>query len=191
MGFFDSVFRPVRWAALCAPATVCVLGCGEDSVQTAAMDPEDLDAVEGVMSDRWRGGYMTEDLELYMSAFWAEGFLYINDLGTPSDASDDLIIDNIAHERDAADRVFRRFRGIEIDLFEPWKITALNEEQTRCQAANHYRIRLTEESSSFTITARGYHRFILERRPVSGNSRGEWRIVEWYDAAQDASSFMN
>ena len=49
------------------------------------------DAIDGVL-DRMREGYEKEDLDLYLSAFWVDGFRYISDMATPQDRFDDVII---------------------------------------------------------------------------------------------------
>ena len=51
------------------------------------------DAIDGVL-DRMREGYEKEDLDLYLSAFWVDGFRYISDMATPEDRFDDVIFND-------------------------------------------------------------------------------------------------
>jgi hypothetical protein len=48
------------------------LGCGETDEQEGEVEI----AINEVITDRWQKGYMTKDLPLYESAYWAEG-LYL------------------------------------------------------------------------------------------------------------------
>ncbi|MEO2006977.1 MAG: hypothetical protein ABGY41_23125, partial [Candidatus Poribacteria bacterium] len=87
-------------------------GCG-DVDKPSNVDPV-LIELSTLLNDRWQKGYMTEDVDLYMSAYWADGFLYQSDMGTDADPTDDLTFDDITLERDAAVRVFQQFQDIEI-----------------------------------------------------------------------------
>jgi hypothetical protein len=164
------------WAAACG-----------DVDKPTEQDPV-LNEINEVLRDRWQRGYMTEDVDLYMSAYWAEGFLYISDLGTDVDPTDDVIFDDITLERDAAIRVFERFQEIEIEISEPPEIEPLNEEKTRYEVRNHYRVQFivtagTLEGGFTGAFAEGDSIFVFEKRFNSETNQDEWRIVEWRDDA--------
>ena len=163
-----------------------LVGCG-DVEKPSEQDPV-LSEINAVLRDRWQKGYMTEDVDLYMSAYWAEGFLYVSDMGTDLDTTDDVIFDNIQLERDAAIRVFERFQDIEIEISEPPEIKPLNDEKTRYEVRNHYRIQLfvtegTLEGGFTGAFAEGDNIFIFEKRVNPDTGKEEWRIVEWRDEA--------
>ena len=141
--------------------------------------------INRVLEERWRIGYMTEDLELYLSAFWAEGFLYSSDMGTPNNPDDDVTFDDIRDERDSAVRVFRRFNDIEIEISAP-EITIVSED--RAIARDHYRIQgFVAEGDSLEggfigWFSEGDNEFTFERRRMA-DGRLEWRITQWIDKA--------
>ena len=132
--------------------------------------------------ERWREGYETESIEIYMSAYWPQGFRYASDMGTDGDKTDDLVFNDIREERDSAIRVFGQFQDIEIELSSPPEIL-MNDDGTEAEVWNHYRIqgfvadgKLLE--SGFTRWyAEGDNLFIFKKRD------GEWRITEWHDEA--------
>ena len=138
----------------------------------------------------WREGYQGEDLDRYMSAFWEDGFLYVSDMGTKTDKTDDVIFDDIRDERDAAKRVFASYQDIEIELSEPPEIQ-LNTDRTRAVVRNHYRVQgFVADGSSleggFTgWFAEGDNVFTFEFR-TSKDGKQEWRITEWQDEAYSA-----
>ena len=161
-------------------------GCG-DVEKPTEQDPV-LNEINAVLRDRWQKGYMTEDVDLYMSAYWADDFLYVSDLGTDSDPTDDVIFDDITFERDSAIRIFERFQEIEIEISEPPEIEPLNEDKTRYEVRNHYRIQLIVSEGSleggFTgAFAEGDSIFVFEKRFNPETSQDEWRIVSWRDEA--------
>ncbi|GIX06326.1 MAG: hypothetical protein KatS3mg115_0729 [Candidatus Poribacteria bacterium] len=178
-----------RRGAVALLATLIGLGlwsCG-DVEKPEEQDPV-LREITAVLRDRWQKGYMTEDIDLYMSAYWAEGFLYRSDMGTDLDTTDDVIFDDITLERESALRIFERFQDIEIELSEPPEIKPLNEERTRYEVRNHYRIQLfvtegTLEGGYTGAFAEGDNRFIFEKRVNPETGQEEWRIVEWWDEA--------
>ena len=143
--------------------------------------PEELLQINKAL-DRWRQGYETEDVNSYINTFWEDGFLYVSDMGTDGDKTDDLEFDDIRQERDAATRVFERFQDIEIELSVPPEIS-MNEDGTQAEVRNHYRIQLfisdghSLEGGFSGVYAEGDNLFIFEKR------NDEWRIVEWHDEA--------
>ena len=162
--------------------------CGDVDKPTE-LDPV-LNEINAVLRDRWQKGYMTEDVDLYMSAYWADGFLYQSDLGTDLDTTDDVIFDDITLERDSAIRIFVRFQDIELEVSEPPEIEPLNEEKTRYEVRNHYRVQFivtegTLEGGFTGAFAEGDSVFIFEKRFNASTNRDEWRIVEWHDEAFD------
>lgn len=158
----------------------CFSGCG-DVDKFNALLPEDRLEINGVLK-RWREGYETEDVEMYMNTYWAQGFRYVSDMGTDGDKTDDLIFDDIRDERDAAIRVFSRFQDIEIELSKPPEIQ-MNNEGDEAEVRNHYRIQgfvADGESLEGGFTgwfAEGDNLFIFQKRDE------EWRITEWHDEA--------
>ncbi len=149
--------------------------------------PIELVLINQVLKN-WREGYQSEDLDRYMSAFWEDGFLYVSDMGTNDDKTDDVVFDDIRDERDAAKRVFDMFQDIEIELSEPPEIQ-LNTDRTRAEVRNHYRIQgfvadgETLEGGFIGWFAEGNNVFTLELRGNKDSNKQEWRITEWRDEA--------
>ena len=159
--------------------------CGDVSSVTKVQSKERV-LINQVLKD-WREGYQGEDLDRYMSAFWEDGFLYVSDMGTRDDKTDDVIFDDIRDERDSAQRVFARFQDIEIELSEPPEVQ-LNTDRTRAEVRNHYRIQgfvadgVSLEGGYTGWFAEGNNVFTFELR-TDGDSEQEWRITEWRDEA--------
>ena len=139
-------------------------------------------AIDGVL-ERLREGYQNEDLELYLSAFWIDGFQYTSDMGTRLEAFDDVMFEELKDEGKSAERVFAQFQGIELELSVPTQI--VNAAPERVEAMNHYRIQgFVNEGHAFEggflgWFAEGDNRFTFEFR------QGEWRITKWLDRAFD------
>ncbi len=159
---------------------ISLIGCG-DVEKVNQVPPEELLAINAVLK-QWREGYELEDVDTYIKAFWAEGFLYVSDMGTDGDKTDDLEFDDIRDERESAAHVFSQFQDIEIELSVPPEIE-LNKESNRAEVRNHYRIQgfvADGESLEGGYTgwfAEGDNLFIFEKR------NNEWRIAEWHDEA--------
>ena len=159
--------------------------CGDVSRPSQPQQKE-LVLINQVLKN-WRDGYQGEDLERYMSTFWEDGFLYVSDMGTKTDTTDDVIFDDIRDERDAAKRVFASYQDIEIELSEPPEIQ-LNTDRTRAIVRNHYRIQgFVADGSSLEggytgWFAEGDNVFTFEFR-TNGEGKQEWRITEWQDEA--------
>ena len=138
------------------------------------------DAIDEVLK-RLREGYEREDIELYMSAFWEDGFRYVSDLGTDVDRRDDVVFDNLRLERDAAKGTFARFQDIRLELSQPPHIMDIRE--NRLDAMNHYRLVGFANDGEALVGgflawfAEGDTRLTFERR------NGEWRIARWIDEA--------
>lgn len=160
--------------------------CGDVGSVTKVQSKE-LVLINQVLKN-WREGYQSEDLDMYMSAFWEDGFLYVSDMGTMDDKTDDVIFDDIRAERDSAKHVFDRFQDIEIELSEPPEIQ-LNTDRTRAEVRNHYRIQgfvADGDSLEGGYTgwfAEGNNIFTFELRKDDGSDTQEWRITEWKDEA--------
>ena len=160
--------------------------CGDVSSVTKVQSKE-LVFINQVLKS-WREGYQSEDLDMYMSAFWEDGFLYVSDMGTKDDKTDDVIFDDIRDERDSARRVFASYQDIEIELSEPPEIQ-LNTDRTRAEVRNHYRIQgFVADGSSLEggytgWFAEGNNIFTFELRSEEGSDEQEWRITEWKDEA--------
>jgi hypothetical protein len=160
--------------------------CGDVSSVTKVQSKE-LVFINQVLKS-WREGYQSEDLDMYMSAFWEDGFLYVSDMGTKDDKTDDVIFDDIRDERDSARRVFASYQDIEIELSEPPEIQ-LNTDRTRAEVRNHYRIQgFVADGSSLEggytgWFAEGNNIFTFELRTEEGSDEQEWRITEWKDEA--------
>ncbi len=163
---------------------VIALGCGDVDPITPEASEDEI-AISNVITQRWMRGYMTEDVELYESAFWKDGFLYYSDMGTPTDPSDFVQFDDIRDELDSARRVFDRYQDIEIEVSEP-EITMLSE--VKAVVRNHYKIQgfvadgTSLEGGYTGWYAEGDNEFTFEKRK-SPDGKLEWRITEWLDEA--------
>lgn len=139
-------------------------------------------AIDGVL-ERLREGYEKEDVELYLSAFWIDGFRYTSDMATPHDRFDDVIFDDLKSEGQSAARVFARYQDIGLQIFSPAKIVSKAPE--RIEAMTHYRVQAfvndghTLEGGFLAWYAEGDARFTFEFRDE------EWRITKWLDEAFD------
>jgi len=181
-----NVSRIAMTGALLGFAWAVISGCG-DVEKPGEQDPV-VQSINAVLRDRWMKGYMTEDIDLYMSAYWADGFLYHSDMGTDNDPTDDVIFDDITLERDSALRIFQKFQDIEIEISEPPEVKPLNDAKTRYEVRNHYRIQFivtegTLEGGFTGAFAEGDNIFIFEKRVNPATNKEEWRIVEWRDLA--------
>ena len=77
---------------------VAFIGCGSDPTVPCTGTPEAVRQISSVL-DRWREGYETEDVNTYIGTFWEDGFLYVSDMGTDADKTDDVEFDDIRQER--------------------------------------------------------------------------------------------
>jgi hypothetical protein len=161
--------------------------CG-DVEEITKEQPEEAAEISKVLRERWQKGYMTEDVDLYMSAYWPDGFLYHSDNGTDSDTSDDIIFNDIQLERESAIRVFNKFQDIEIEISEPPKIEILNTERTKAEVRNHYKVQfIIADGTSLEGGYTGYYAegdsiFAFELQKTTDGER-EWRITVWKDEA--------
>ena len=143
------------------------------------------DAIDEVLN-RMREGYEKEDLDLYLSAFWIDGFQYISDLTTPHDIFDDVIFDDFNLEAQSAARVFKKFQNIGLQIFSPAQI--VSEAPERIEAMTHYRVQAFAndghalEGGFLAWYAEGDARFTFELREE------EWRITKWLDDAFNAQA---
>ena len=159
-------------------------GCGDVSDGTIT-EPTEVVLINQVLKN-WREGYQNEDLDRYMSTYWEDGFLYVSDMGTKDDKTDDVIFNDIQEERDAARRVFDRYQDIEIELSEPPEIQ-LNTDRTRAEVRNHYRLQASVadggsiEGGYTGVYSEGNNTFIFELRTNKDSGEQEWRITEWHD----------
>ena len=163
--------------------SVVLIGCGDVEPITPPPPPE-VAEIGAVLRGRWKQGYETEDLELYMSSFWKEGYLYWSDMATDDDVADDVIFDSWEQERDSAIRVFKNYRNIELEISEPPEVKILNEDKTKAEVRNHYKIQFfVPEGTSLpggyeAYYAEGDNLFTFEYRD-NGSGQVEWRITEW------------
>jgi hypothetical protein len=159
-----------------------LLGCGDVEPITKPPPPE-VAEISSVLRDRWKKGYETEDLELYMSSFWKDGYFYWSDMAT-DDISDDISFDTWEEERDSAIRVFKNYRNIELEISEPPEVKILNEDKTKAEVRHHYKIQFyVPEGTSIpggyeAYYAEGDNIFTFDYRK-SDNGQEEWRITEW------------
>ena len=141
------------------------------------------DAIDRVLK-RLREGYENEDLDLYLSAFWIEGFQYTSDMGTRLEPFDDVGFNELKDEGKSAARVFAMYRDIELELSLPVHI--IDTAPKKVEGWSHYRIQgfVNEghvlEGGFLGWFAEGHNRFTFEFR------KGEWRITKWMDEAFDA-----
>ena len=161
---------------------VFLMGCGDVDPVAVPLPPETAE-ISSVLKDRWKQGYETEDLELYMSSFWEEGYYYESDVAT-DDVGDDVIFDEWEEERDSAIKIFQKYRNIEIEISDPPEVQILDEAETKAEVRNHYKIQLyVPEGTSLpggyeALYAEGDNIFIFDYRD-NGNGQEEWRITEW------------
>ena len=142
-------------------------------------------AIDDVL-ERMRDGYAKEDIDLYLSAFWKDGFQYNSDLTTPHDIFDDVIFDILNLEAQSAARVFARFQDIGVQISRPAQIT--NAAPDQIEAMTHYRIQAFAndghalDGGFLAWYAEGDARFTFELR------EDEWRITQWFDDAFNAQA---
>ena len=79
--------------------SVLIFGCGDVDPVDVPLTGEELTIV--AVLKKWRTGYENEDVDTYISTFWADGFLYTSDLGT-DDKTDDVEFTDIREERESA-----------------------------------------------------------------------------------------
>lgn len=175
---FNAYMR--RAAAALLLSVLCALGC-ETKRTVVQLSPDSLAvfAINDVLQERWLKGIMTEDIDLYMSSYWADGFVYVSDRGTPH-PDDDIIFDDIAQEREAMIRIFDRYR-LEMDIEFPSSALSLNDENTRYEARSRYKFFVEAQGSGYKGRGSGENQFIFEERLNPETSQLEWRIVEYYD----------
>jgi hypothetical protein len=163
--------------------TVIFTGCGDVEPITPPPPPE-VAEISDVLKNRWKLGYETEDLELYMSSFWTEGYFYWSDMATDGKIDDDVIFDDLNEEKESAIRVFKKFRNIEIEISEPPEVKILDENKTKAEVRNHYKIQFfVPEGTSLPGGYSGYYAegdniFLFDRKD-NGSGKTEWRITEW------------
>ena len=144
-------------------------------------------AIDGVLQ-RMRDGYEKEDLDLYLSAFWIDGFRYTSDMATAHIRIDDEIFDEFKQEAKSAARVFARFQDIGLQFLNPAQIVSEAPEQI--EAMTHYRIQAfvndghALEGGFLAWYAEGDARFTFEFREE------EWRITKWLDDAYDVQEIL-
>jgi hypothetical protein len=162
---------------------VLLIGCGDVEPVTEPPPPE-VAEISNILKNRWKLGYETESLDLYMSSFWKEGFFYWSDMATQDNIGDDISFDNWDQERNSAIKVFKNYRNIEIEISEPPEVKILDDAKTKAEVRNHYKIQLyVPEGTSLpggyeAYYAEGDQTFIFERRD-NGSGKMEWRITEW------------
>lgn len=166
-----------------------------DPVVELVQEPEvvepDIDPIQEAIDDvlqRMRDGYEKEDLDLYLSAFWIDGFRYTSDMATPHDRFDDVIFDELKTEGESAGRVFARFQDIGLQIFRPARI--INAAPERIEAVTHYRVQAFAndghalEGGFLAWYAEGDARFTFEFREA------QWRITKWLDDAFDVQEIL-
>ena len=162
---------------------VLLIGCGDVEPVTAPPPPE-VAEISNILKNRWKLGYETESLDLYVSSFWKEGFFYWSDMATKDNIGDDVAFDSWDQERKSAIKVFKDYRNIEIEISEPPEVKILDDAKTKAEVRNHYKIQLyVPEGTSLpggyeAYYAEGDQTFIFERR-ANDNGKMEWRITEW------------
>ena len=138
---------------------------------------------------RWKTLYQSEDIDAYMSVFYA-GFTYEADMGTPNNSNDDVKW-GYWDERESALRVFSLYQNIQIELDNPPKVK-LNESRTRAEVRTHYRITaFVAEGVSLAGGRDGWYAegefvFVLER--MLNRSGCRWKITHWFDKAINTRS---
>lgn len=170
------------FGSLLLVVTMLIMGCGDVDPIAEPLEPETPE-IGAILMDRWKQGYETEDLELYMSSFWQDGYYYWSDLAT-DDVGDDVSFDSWDEERESAISVFKKWRNIEIEITDPPEVQILDEARTKAEVKNHYKIQLyVPEGTSLAggyeaVYAEGDNIFTFEYRANEGGVQ-EWRITEW------------
>ncbi len=163
---------------------IAVPDADEDRVKNPEIAEPEVDPIQEAIDDvleRLREGYEKEDIALYLSAFWIDGFQYIVDMATPHDIFDDVIFDEFKQEAQSAARVFARFQDIGLQIINPAQIVSEAPEQI--EAVTHYRVQAFAndghalDGGFLAWYAEGDARFTFEFR------EGEWRITKWFDEA--------
>ena len=179
-------YKPQSWiilAVIFSFIPILLIGCGDVEPVTAPPPPE-VAEISNILKNRWKLGYETESLDLYLSSFWKEGFFYWSDMATQDNIGDDVAFDNWDQERNSAIKVFKNYRNIEIEISEPPEVKILDDAKTKAEVRNHYKIQLyVPEGTSLpggyeAYYAEGDQTFIFERRD-NGSGKMEWRITEW------------
>jgi hypothetical protein len=163
--------------------SVMMTGCGngDDDALEAEIEQE----IQHVITNRWQQGYILEDLLLYESAYWAEGFHYESNMGTPLDPSDDFVTDNLKDELECARVIFAQYQDIKIEISAP-VVKLMGDTEALVQ--NHYKIQGFAENSVLTDGkhmgwyAEGDNEFTFEQRRAESGAL-EWRIAQWFDRA--------
>lgn len=162
---------------------VLLMGCGDVEPITKPPDPE-VAEINTVLKDRFKRGLETEDLELYMSSFWKEGYFYWSDMATDDNVGDDVVFEDWEQERESAIHIFEEYRNIELEMSEPPDVNILNEERTSAEVRNHYKVQFYVPEG--TSLPGGYEAYYAEGDNIfkfdfrdNGNGEQEWRITEW------------
>ena len=117
-------------------------------------------------------GYEEQDLEKYISVFSNEGYIYISDVTTPDDPSDDIHLLGVENERRAAIRVFKTYENLDLDMTDP-KITING---NSAEAKNDFTVvfvKFEKPNIPSIYYAGGTNVFSLQR------ITGAWKIVRW------------
>ena len=160
-----------------------LMGCGDVEPITKPPPPE-VAEISSVLRDRFKQGLETEDLELYMSSFWENGYFYWSDMATDDKVDDDVIFDSLQEERESAIRIFKNYRNIELEMSEPPEVKILNDDKTKAEVRNHYKIQFyVPEGTSLpggyeALYAEGDNIFVFDFGD-NGSGNSEWRITEW------------
>jgi len=149
--------------------------------------------IESVILDKYKRGYETYDVELYMSSIWEDDFFYTADNGTPDDPSDDVILRGGQREREAEIRVFNAFsKNIKLNLSPRSDIEFLSD--TIAMVEYDYEAIFSRPPSPEykfeTFYSSGTMILIMEYRE-NPDETGEWRILEWYDYANKWGSISH
>jgi len=162
---------------------ILLSGCGDVEPITKPPDPE-VAEINSVLKDRFKRGLETEDLDLYMSSFWKEGYFYWSDMATDDNVGDDVVFEDWEQERESAINIFEEYRNIELEMSEPPDVNILNEERTAAEVRNHYKVQFYVPEG--TSLPGGYEAYYAEGDNIfrfdfkdSGAGKQEWRITEW------------
>ena len=150
---------------------ILLSGCGDVEPITKPPDPE-VAEINSVLKDRFKRGLETEDLDLYMSSFWKEGYFYWSDMATDDNVGDDVVFEDWDQERESAINIFEEYRR------------------------NHYKVQFYVPEG--TSLPGGYEAYYAEGDNIfrfdfkdSGNGKQEWRITEWRQHEFNEQEIMN
>ena len=125
--------------------------------------------------DKLEKGIEKRDVELYLEAFWADGYSYRSDMST-DDPADDVMFDHIKGESDSAERLFDAFQRFEVE-FKTEQLVEVD--GAEIEVRNQYELvasippGMALPGGHLKVFAKGSNFFTFKERD------GKWRISRW------------